>query len=118
MTANSGKYLFTNLVGEIYQVRITAPTGFVSSTGPIGTLTGPYEPGIPTNTDGEDHGTDGLGGIILGPQIDLSLPANLRHNNGTANLTQDFGIFQPLRIGNFVWDDKNNDGKFTTGAPR
>ena len=115
VTANGGKYLFTNLVGEIYQVRITAPTGFVSSTGTIGALTGPYEPGIPTNTDGEDHGTDGLGGIILGPQIDLSLPANLPQNNGTANLTQDFGIFQPLRIGNFVWDDKNNDGKFTTG---
>jgi protocatechuate 3,4-dioxygenase beta subunit len=114
-TAGGGKYLFANLHGATYQIRITPPAGFISSSGANGSATGAYEPSTLTagNND-EDHGTTN-GAFIFGPQIDLTLGANLTDTNGTANLNQDFGIYQPLRIGNFVWDDKNNDGKLSTG---
>jgi protocatechuate 3,4-dioxygenase beta subunit len=115
-TDSKGQYLFSFLTGTTYQVRITPPVGFISSSGTNASLTGPYEPapaGV-LNLDNEDHGTN-AGSVILGPQIDLGLPANRPDGGGTANLRQDFGIYQPLSLGDFVWEDTNNNGKFDTG---
>lgn len=115
-TDKNGQYLFSYLTGTTYQVRITPPAGFISSSGTNASLTGPFEPAPASvlNVNNEDHGTNN-GSFILGPQVDLGLPANRPDSTGTANLRQDFGIYQPLSLGDFVWEDKNNNGKFDTG---
>lgn len=114
-TDGNGNYLFDSLAEGKYQVRVTAPTGFVSSTGTSGSATGPFEPSTLTFGNNEqDHGTT-TGAFVLGPVIDLADPAQRTDNGGTANLNQDFGLYRPLSIGNFVWEDANNNGKVDTG---
>jgi protocatechuate 3,4-dioxygenase beta subunit len=120
VTDTNGNYLFTNLVPGSYRVRITPPTGFVTSTGSNGSLTGPYEPGKSANENNEDHGSRDtlVSGRIIASVVTLATPGNASNPDplngiaGRANLRQDFGLFQRVSIGDFVWEDKNNDGKF------
>ncbi|OWK41085.1 SdrD B-like domain-containing protein [Fimbriiglobus ruber] len=118
-TAGGGQYEFTNLAPGTYSVRITPPAGYVSSTGTNGSPTGPFEPGSTDYTDAgnnTDHGTaDAAGGTITSQPVTLTPGATNPDNNGTANQNVDFGVFQPLSLGDTVWVDANNDGKLDDG---
>ncbi|MEI8167549.1 MAG: SdrD B-like domain-containing protein, partial [Chloroflexales bacterium] len=126
ITSNGGAYLFTGLRDNSnYLVEVVPPAGYVSSTGANGAVTGPYEPGKTDNTDSDDNGTTSgavisstlltvrASGEITG-ETELTMPTTGVTVNPAAdassNLTVDFGLFQPLNLGNLVWEDTNNDG--------
>ncbi|MCE9564475.1 MAG: carboxypeptidase regulatory-like domain-containing protein [Planctomycetes bacterium] len=116
-TIAGGKYLFTNLLPGDYKVQITAPTGYISSTG--FNNSGSFEPGsadYTTTGNDKDHGTQGAGLIITSTPVTLNAAGSNPDTSGpgskNANLNVDFGIFQPLSLGNRVFIDADNNGKF------
>ncbi len=122
-TDGNGNYLFTGLAPNTYQVQIVPPAGFVTSTGINGSATGPFEPGVSGFQNNQDHGTAQPDGTIRAVQVTIGPvgsplnPDSIPGGTNNANLRQDFGIFQTLGIGNFIWNDLNNNGKVDTGEP-
>ena len=130
-TDADGKYLFRDLNPSTYIVEIESPLGFKSSTGKNGSAIGIFEPGINpfddifTNYNNQDHGSNGTGQFIRSgiveltyngePENDGSTTAADSANNKSSNRTIDFGIFQPAKIGDFVWSDANKNGIQETG---
>ncbi len=116
-TDAAGHYLFTGLFPGTYRVEITPPAGYVSSTGTVGSATGPYEPGVNNNQNNVDHGTQN--GAVVTTALVTLLSAGGNPDTvfmtGDANLRQDFGFFQPLALGDFVWNDANNNGVLDGG---
>ncbi|WP_168218790.1 SdrD B-like domain-containing protein [Limnoglobus roseus] len=117
-TAGGGGYLFSNLQPGQYTIIVTTPTGFTTSTGLNGSASGPFEPAPQTNVDNSDHGTIlslNTSGRFVTSTVTLT---DIGGNPDTvvtakdANLRQDFGFFRPLAIGDFIFEDKNNDGLF------
>lgn len=121
-TPTTGKYLFSGLIPGYYIVEIDAPTGYKSSTGTNGSLTGIYEPAINPNSDVNDNddGTKKTGQTITSKAIELgnyteptgdgdSAPTGSDADKNS-NLTIDFGIFRPASIGDFAWTDTNKNG--------
>jgi SdrD B-like domain/Ig-like domain CHU_C associated len=115
-TASGGKYLFAGLDPGDYIVQITAPAGFISSTGKNGSLTGSFEPALDPDNDinSDDNGKTVSGQVIQSLPVTLN---NLTEPDATAdgddkngNLTVDFGIFKPSSLGDLVFFDKNRDG--------
>ncbi|MBX7241106.1 MAG: hypothetical protein K1X92_05100, partial [Bacteroidia bacterium] len=116
-TNANGEYIFSGLVSGTYIVGIIAPGGYASSSGTVGSATGPYEPGQDpdNNINNDDNGTTQSGNLILSGPITLTIggePTNDGDLDANTNLTVDFGIFQALSLGNLVWEDVNNDGLF------
>ena len=125
MTNHGGYYLFSGLVQGDYLVEVVLPAGYVSSTGTNGSTSGPYEPApdADTNaTDSDDNGTQS-GSVVRSTIVRLRpnseptgesdpLPAALTDpaRNENSNLTVDFGLFRPARIGNLVWFDRDANG--------
>ncbi len=125
MTNHGGYYLFSGLVQGDYLVEVVLPAGYVSSTGLNGSASGPYEPApnADTNaTDSDDNGTQS-GSVVRSTIVRLRpnsepigesdpLPAALIDpaRNENSNLTVDFGLFRPARIGNLVWFDRDANG--------
>jgi SdrD B-like domain len=123
-TNPDGYYVFTGLPPGDYEVAITPPTGYRSSTGVSGSTTGPFEgPSTPdpdSDDDTDDNGTTVANGtvrsgpITLGaaseptgePADGLTDPTSDDH----ANKTLDFGLFQPASLGDYVWTDTNRNG--------
>jgi hypothetical protein len=133
-TASGGLYLFDNLAPGNYMVELDAGNfsgggalvGFTSSTGAPGSASGPAEaaPDPDANpSDTDDNGTVsgalGAGGSIRSALVTLTpggeptgeSPDNdpLTPDDGE-NLTVDFGVFQPARLGDQVWYDANHNG--------
>ncbi len=122
VNATLGKYLFSGLIPGYYIVEIDAPTGYKTSTGTNGSLTGIYEPAVNPNSDVNDNddGTKKMGQTITSKAIELgnyteptgdgdSAPTGSDADKNS-NLTIDFGIFKPANIGDFVWSDTNKNG--------
>lgn len=111
-----GNYLFSNLVEGSYSVRVTLPTGFVSSTAAL-TGTGPFEPapGADDNTDNVDDGTTDVGQIVQSGVVTLTRGAEPNGPENNDNFTVDFGAYRPLSLGNQVFFDANNNGKRDSG---
>ncbi len=124
-TAGGGLYGFTNLVPGNYYVEIVPPAGYCSSTGTVGSATGSYEgtPGtqppdpdgdIDSDDNGYGVGTCGQGGYTIRSSVVTLTAAGEPTGDGdsdtNSNLTLDFGILQPASLGNFVWNDANNNG--------
>jgi hypothetical protein len=124
-----GRYLFTGLAAGGYVVELmNLPAGYLSSSGTLGELTGPYEPGIAESNNAtdeqQDHGTQASAAIRSGTitlavasepagESDTTLPTGVTGNPATdanTNSTLDFGLFLPASLGNYVWLDSNNDG--------
>jgi protocatechuate 3,4-dioxygenase beta subunit len=123
-TDADGHYVFTGLPPGDYEVAITPPTGYRSSTGVSGSTTGPFEgpttPDPDTDDDTDDNGTTvangtvrsgpitlGAGAEPLGEPADgLTDPTSDNH----ANKTVDFGLFQAASLGDYVWTDTNRNG--------
>ncbi|MCK5922307.1 MAG: hypothetical protein KAG66_15285, partial [Methylococcales bacterium] len=124
-TNGTGNYLFEGIVPGIYVVGITAPAGMISTTGQDGHDSGPYEPAPDVDldqTDDDDNGTT-AGAEILTAPIELipageptgepATPGFPEDRPDTyANYTADFGVFEPLSIGNTVWMDSDKDGLY------
>jgi gliding motility-associated-like protein/uncharacterized repeat protein (TIGR01451 family) len=124
LTDANGGYMFTNVPEGNYFVKVKygVPTGMRSSTGNgvyDRTGVGAYEPGITTNNNDEDHGTQMSGGLEATSSV-FHLAPNTQpitdgDNNPHTNLTIDFGFYTPqvlptLSLGNSVWNDANNNG--------
>ena len=132
-TNAQGYYLFTNLQPGAYIVELDETNfdvggpleGYTSSTDAWASATGPYEPGANGNTDGDDNGTVvgtlGTGGSIRSAPVTLAFDLAPTGEPATpgltdpaidanSNLTIDFGVFQPASIGDFIWNDANNNG--------
>ncbi|PDV97368.1 hypothetical protein A9Q02_18615, partial [Candidatus Chloroploca asiatica] len=125
-TSNGGYYLFSGLEQGDYLVEVVPGAGYISSSGTNGSPTGPYEPAPDADTDptdSDDNGTQGTGVvrssvISLAPgsePLDESDPLPLvgfsdpaRDEN--SNLTLDFGLYRPARLGDLVWLDRDADG--------
>ncbi|MEA5459529.1 SdrD B-like domain-containing protein [Arcicella sp. LKC2W] len=109
-TDANGKYLFSNLAPNDYVVEISAPTGYKSSTGTVGSATGSAEPAVApdNNVDGDDNGTTISGQTIRTKPVTLTVA-------GGDNLTVDFGLFKPAQIGDYVFRDSNGNGKQDVG---
>jgi uncharacterized surface anchored protein len=135
VTNANGRYLFDDLPEGDYQIRLTPPAGFVSSTGTNGQPAGPYEPAVDPNTvnvNNDDNGTNGTGvnqGFVLSPIIS-QVPGG-EHDVDLATGSSedrrvDFGLFEPLNIGNRVFLDDDgittplstsNNGEQDSGEP-
>ncbi len=123
-TDPDGYYVFTGLPPGDYEVAITPPAGYRSSTGVSGSTTGPFEgvgtPDPDNDDDTDDNGTTVANGTVrsgpvtlgaanepLGEPADgLTDPTSDDH----ANKTVDFGLFQPASLGDYVWTDTNRNG--------
>ena len=132
-TAGGGYYRFDGLPAGDYRVQVdgTGPLlGYRSSTGASGVAgtAGPFEaaPSPNNDTDGDDNGTQlganaRSGVVTLGPgnseptgEADLA-ESDRMAPDAQSNLTVDFGFFRPMSLGNRVFIDANNDGKFGPG---
>ena len=120
-TGPNGQYLFTGLGAGSYRVEIDAPAGFVSSSGQDGSFAGPFEPAPNDDTDDNDNGTATAPGgtLIRSGVVVLAAGTEPTTEDGDAdtNLTIDFGLVRGLSLGNFVWDDANNNGLVDPGEP-
>jgi Cna protein B-type domain. len=122
-TNATGHYLFTGLTADTYIVEIVPPAGYSSSTGTNGSTTGAYEPAPDPDSDADDNDDNGTtdGAVIRSAPVTLTAggePTGEDPSTGlvdpapdaSSNLTVDFGLFRPLRLGNLVWHDVNNNG--------
>jgi hypothetical protein len=129
-TTDAGHYLFTNLAAGEYTVVI--PKSQLAKTGPLygyrsslTTTSGETQaPSVDTDpTDSDDNGTKAANGdvvsstVTLGGQYDepSGEPVTPGHASDTpdaqSNTTVDFGFAQnKFAVGNYVWEDINNDG--------
>jgi protocatechuate 3,4-dioxygenase beta subunit len=130
-TNADGGYRFTNLNPGPYFVEVTAPDGYLSSTGQNGNdFGGPFEPApaAAANKDLRDHGTAAGGPVIRSGPVSLTvggspvgepgvtgLPAD-PVPDASANASIDFGLWRPLALGNLVFFDKNNNGVFDSAT--
>ncbi|MBX3010759.1 MAG: hypothetical protein KF832_04595 [Caldilineaceae bacterium] len=118
-TDSNGRYLFTGLLPDTYQVRVEAENfqpggllaGYVGSTGQDG------GDAIDNNDNGADGGDPTIVGIISNviPLVAGDEPTT-DGNGPSSNLTVDFGFWQPLSLGNRVWlDTGTGSGQFNNG---
>ncbi|HET6575913.1 MAG TPA: SdrD B-like domain-containing protein, partial [Fimbriiglobus sp.] len=85
-TGPGGAYLFANLVPGTYAVSFTAPAGYVFTAPNVG-------------NDAADSDADANGGTS-----DVTL------KSGDSDLTRDAGLYRPVSLGDFVWEDADGDG--------
>jgi uncharacterized repeat protein (TIGR01451 family) len=113
---------------------------FKSSTGTVGAATGPFEgaatPDPDDDVDSNDSGSLGAAldsasanvPMVLSKPITLTLAGETTSEtdigpqadtaaNNNSNLTVDFGFFRPASLGNFVFEDRNNNGLQDAGEP-
>jgi len=110
ITDDDGEYLFTNLITDTYRIGIDAIN--FQPDGPLEQHT-PVAPSSITPDDNVDNDNNGIQIGSLSANGLFSGPINLNTTNSPTfiNNTVDFG-FYTLTIGNFVWEDINNNGLF------
>ncbi|MEZ4684824.1 MAG: SdrD B-like domain-containing protein [Bacteroidia bacterium] len=133
-TTNGGYYFFGGLPAGDYTVRISASN--FTGTEPLAeyiSSTGPAQEANPNNdVDNNDNGIDApnpsVAGICSGvvtlggssePQGEAPLDAASATSvpDSLANMSVDFGFFEPVAIGDFVWKDLDADGVQDAGEP-
>ena len=98
-TDGSGLYDFADLAPGAYFVEFdlgTLPTGFVATLPNVG-------------DDALDSDAD--------PTTGRTAPTPFLVSGAVADLTLDLGAFDPVSVGNFVWDDLDGDGVQDPGEP-
>ncbi len=132
LTAANGTYRFRHLPEGNYYIILT-PVGdfdtYISSTGTVGSATGPFEPApdpetlvVNNDDNGEQQNIPAVGGARICTQLISLDPGNEPNvNNAQGNSEDrfiDLGIWNPLSIGNFVWEDNGpcNIGHGNNGA--
>lgn len=91
----NGLYKFDNLVPGSYKVKFILPSGYTFSM--------PYQGGN-TALDSNANQTTGMSECVTVA-------------SGETNNTIDAGLYKKAAIGNFVWEDKNNNGIQDAGEP-
>ena len=115
VTDGSGLYNFDDLPPGVYVVSIpTPPAAFPRSSD--------VSDGDDNRQDNDDNGAQATTGArTTSPAITLLAgdePAVGVDGDGTAgDLTIDFGFYQPVNIGNLVWNDLNGNGQVDSGEP-
>ena len=134
ITVADGSYLFDDLLEGDYLVHIPASNwtagatplaGYLSSTGEElnANTTNVDHPSLTTfNDNGVDSATPQTNGITsrtvtlaftTEPTGELELTGGRgRATDNNSNLTIDFGFFIPMSLGNVLWYDNNNNGRF------
>ncbi len=124
ITDEAGHYIFVRLLPGEYYVKLNSGIdAYSSSTGEgISQVTGDgiFEtaPDPDNDVDDEDNGTQ-MGAMVMSDLIMLEFmnePIS-EDNFVNSNFTLDFGLFQPLAIGNLVWNDLNNNGLVDPNEP-
>jgi hypothetical protein len=115
-TAGGGFYNFDNLPPGNYIVYIPQPPAVypVSST-----TTDLADNGEDNDDNGDQPG--GPGAPVRSPVINLAVGAEpntpVDGDGPNGDLTIDFGFFAPVRVGDFVWFDNNQNGLQDGGEP-
>ncbi|MFM2073437.1 MAG: hypothetical protein RLZZ623_3701, partial [Actinomycetota bacterium] len=114
-TVAGGRFHFGGLPAGSYVVEVFPPVGFASSTGVIGSATGPYEPA--TRAIDAAALDPSLGVVDRGLQL-----ASGSIRSGVVELVPDrpvpavaFGVFRALSIVDTMWVDDDRDGLLTQG---
>ena len=94
-TDRQGNYRFTDLVPGDYKVTVEPPAG---------TLFSPQDQGSADSMDSDVDPTNGMSGVVT------LLP-------GEQGIQFDAGVFAAATIGDFVWEDLNNNGIQDDGEP-
>ncbi len=110
----SGEYSFGGLPVGNYVVRVTAPTGTVST---IDSYDAADSANPDTNTDDNDNGLGETDGTISANSLTMTAGAAGAQSNNivtnadgtTFNPTVDFGFTTVYALGNRVWFDTNNN---------
>ena len=105
-TDSRGRYLFSSLVPGQYSIEIVLPLTYLSSQN-VSTSDTPDN-----GVDDDDNGVLLLGSVVRSHAVWVGA-ADLPE----ANPTLDFGIWQPASLGDWVWQDSNNDGVQQEGEP-
>lgn len=113
-TNAAGNYLFSALTPGNYSVQITPPAWIGYLPSPVQTL----DPNTNSNTDSNIASTVSPG-VYRSGVITLSSGSEptTDGDNSNGNLTLDFGLVTPARVGNYVWLDENSDGIQDAGEP-
>jgi len=123
-TDSAGHYIFVRLLPGEYYVKLNSGIdNFSSSTGEgISEITGngifETAPDPDNDVDEEDNGNQ-MGAMVMSDLIMLEFmrEPSFEDSYVNSNFTLDFGLFQPLAIGNLVWNDKNNNGLVDANEP-
>lgn len=98
VTAGGGLYSFDGLAPGDYEVRFSAPAGYELTSPNIGA------------DDSLDSDAGALGATIGSTGV-------VTYGSGDATADVDAGMYQPVTIGDLVFDDLDGDGVFDTGEP-
>ncbi len=112
-TDDKGNYQFTRLSAGEYYTEIDAQPGLATSSGANGLAVGPYEPApaLTVDTiDSADRGT-AVGDVIRSSVFPVEVAAADRNR-------VDFGLYAAVSVGNFVWNDTNNNGVFDSATEK
>ena len=126
-TDSNGQYQFTNLLPGEYQVWILRDNWTNSNLpfapgqlyeGAVGSPRNGGDNWNDTDDNGNNDGTVARTGGVQSSVIDLRADLEPTSEDGDGDsdtdLTIDFGFFQPVSIGNFVWLDANANGQWDT----
>ena len=115
ITKTDGLYRFDDLKPGDYYVKLNSgiPDNMVSSTGEgvaqvTGTGTNEPAPNPDQNASDNDDNGNQMGTMITSDIVNLGIndePTTDRDNEPTTNLAVDFGLFELMALGNFVWID-------------
>jgi protocatechuate 3,4-dioxygenase beta subunit len=94
-TDANGWYQFTNLAPGQYNVTFVQPAGYAFTTPDAG------------GDDAKD--SDANPGTGAAPAVTLAA--------GESNQTIDAGVYRPAKLGDYVWEDRNNNGVQDAGEP-
>ena len=119
-TTGGGFYNFTTFTdgtkidpGTYFVYIPTPPAAYPASSAAAVTDTADNE------QDNDDNGTQAaVGSPVSSPMILLTSHAEptTDGDGNDGDMTIDFGLYHPLSLGNFIWDDKNGDGIQNDGA--
>ncbi len=113
-TNGSGYYTFTDLYSSTYQIQVTPPSAaYVSSDGQT----------ADDSSNDTDHGAPS-GNVIVSQPFALTPGGGSGTNESattttgaTENLNLDFGLWQPMSLGNRVWQDEGSGvGELNNGV--
>lgn len=114
-TNATGYYSFTDLLPGDYVVAVQLPAGY-------GVTSGGIDPDVDSSNTDSNALADGTRMVSQAITLAVNtepLNDNLAQagNDASGNGTVDFGLVKLASLGDFVWEDSNNNGRQETGEP-